>query len=435
MGRAIPAINPFFASKSYDLLDICGDGEANIGDTILYSIQISNPGLVPINGFFTTKDTLVSQLTYVLSSTQRTYNGSTTAVGDIVFLGSSPFVFDEYGLLQYLTLNPGTNCTYTFKAVINAIPAGGSMLNRAYVTRSGVRLPASVKVPVVTYIPVNPVITTQPANGSICIGSSRVFSVVASGGLPPLTYQWQYNNSGTWANVTDATPTGTTYTGGTTTSLTVSGNPNALTSSYRVVVSSSPNFGCGGLVSATATLTVNAFPTATISGATVTCNGGTTTVTAAGGGTYLWSSSETSAAITKAAGTYTVTVTLNGCTSTASVTISNANTTANFTQTSQTCVGATAQNNGKITLVGYNSATHFGVSTLNAATYDGPAFASATAIVGNPDVKTSIPNTGGYYIVRIFNGSSSCYIDQAVVVAAVLCICPPNCSPTGVIKN
>jgi SdrD B-like domain len=97
-----------------------------------------------------------------------------------------------------------------------------------------------------------------------------------------------------------------------------------------------------------------------------------------------------------------------------------------LTQTAPTCTGATANNNGKITLSAFTNGTHYGISTLGAATYDGATYATATAITGTPDVKTAIPNTGGAYIVRIFNGSNTCYIDQTVTVAAVTCTSPPS---------
>ncbi|MFN8303096.1 MAG: hypothetical protein U0U46_11425 [Saprospiraceae bacterium] len=53
-----------------------------------------------------------------------------------------------------------------------------------------------------------------------------------------------------------------------------------------------------------------------------------------------------------------------------------------FTQTAPTCNGATPNNNGTISLATVTNGTHYGVSTLNAGTYDGPAFAMAAAIPG-----------------------------------------------------
>jgi hypothetical protein len=49
-----------------------------------------------------------------------------------------------------------------------------------------------------------PVIATQPANQAVCVGQTAIFSVVATGPCPPLSYKWQFstNNGGTWNDVT-----------------------------------------------------------------------------------------------------------------------------------------------------------------------------------------------------------------------------------------
>lgn len=108
----------------------------------------------------------------------------------------------------------------------------------------------------------------------------------------------------------------------------------------------------------------------------------------------------------------------------------------NFTQTAATCTGSTPNNNGTITLTAATNGTHFGVSTLNAGSYNGPAFAGATAISLPQLIKNNIPNTGGTYIVRIFNGADNCYVDQTVTVNPVNCNCAPiPCGTTTVIKN
>ena len=97
-----------------------------------------------------------------------------------------------------------------------------------------------------------------------------------------------------------------------------------------------------------------------------------------------------------------------------------------FAQDAPDCAGSTAQNNGSISLSAVTNGTHYGVSTLNASSYNGPAFASATAIPGTLPavIQSSIPNTGGSYIVRIFNGAADCFADVPVTVAAVTCTAP-----------
>ena len=103
--------------------------------------------------------------------------------------------------------------------------------------------------------------------------------------------------------------------------------------------------------------------------------------------------------------------------------------TATLTAAPATCSGPIAQNDGSVTLTAVTNATHFGVSNLNAGTYDGPTtIASATAITLPQTVQSNIPNTGGSYIVRIFNGSDDCFVDKTVTVAANPC---PNCTLTA----
>ncbi|GAB4047797.1 hypothetical protein [Spirosoma litoris] len=64
---------------------------------------------------------------------------------------------------------------------------------------------------------------------------------------------------------------------------------------------------------ATKTVTSVPLPTATIVSNATVCPGQSTTMTASGGDNYLWSTGATTSAITAPAGSYTVTVTTNGC--------------------------------------------------------------------------------------------------------------------------
>ncbi|GAB3510321.1 hypothetical protein GCM10027341_48610 [Spirosoma knui] len=60
---------------------------------------------------------------------------------------------------------------------------------------------------------------------------------------------------------------------------------------------------------------------ATISGNLTVCTGQSTTLTASGGTTYLWNTGDNTEAISATAGTYSVTVTSNGCSATAIATV------------------------------------------------------------------------------------------------------------------
>jgi hypothetical protein len=122
------------------------------------------------------------------------------------------------------------------------------------------------------------------------------------------------------------------------------------TTTYTVTITG--HNGCTNVGSRT--YTVKPLPTATISGVNAVCAGTSTTLTASGGGTYKWNTLHTTASIAvtpNATTTYTVTVTLNGCSATTSKTL----TTNGVAPSSMTIVGLANQyykNDAAITLVG-----------------------------------------------------------------------------------
>jgi hypothetical protein len=100
-----------------------------------------------------------------------------------------------------------------------------------------------------------PSITGQPASQTINVGGTASFTVTASGAAP-LAYQWQQFISGSWTNLTN----GGRIAGATSPTLTISNVATGDAGQYRVTVSNS----FGTATSNAATLTVNQFPTATI---------------------------------------------------------------------------------------------------------------------------------------------------------------------------
>lgn len=128
-----------------------------------------------------------------------------------------------------------------------------------------------------------------------------------------------------------------------------------------------------------------------------------------------------------ASGVYNFIYTIAGCPSDMmSVTIKDLPT-ATFTTTPSTCSATVPNDDGMITLATQTDATHFGVSTIDAGSYDGPiSTAGATAITGLPVVQENIPITGGTYIVRVFNGTDECFIDVPVNVASATCCETPT---------
>ena len=104
----------------------------------------------------------------------------------------------------------------------------------------------------------------------------------------------------------------------------------------------------------------------------------------------------------------------------------------------QTAASCNALNNpnydGTITISSATNANKFGISSLNASSYNGADYSSATAIGSFPiNAKTYVPNTGGTYILRVYGSDASCYVDQTVTVAEVLCggQCPNTIFPIG----
>ena len=123
---------------------------------------------------------------------------------------------------------------------------------------------APTVVPVTVVNPVSAVV--NPANTSACVGNNATFTASASGG--PLTYQWQQSTDGglTWTNISGATAS----------TLTVSNVTQSMSGyRYRAVISALPC--AGSSTTASATLTVNALPTVTISSSDLLIVPGVTT--------------------------------------------------------------------------------------------------------------------------------------------------------------
>ncbi len=141
-----------------------------------------------------------------------------------------------------------------------------------------------------------PIVTITPTNPTICHGQTITLTASGSNGSGPVT-SWSWNTGQTSASI-QVSPTNTT--------------------TYSVVGS------VGSCPSQTVyvTVTVNPIPSASITGNTTICQGQSTTLTATGGVTYLWSngvSGPTNIVNPSSNTTYTVTVTNSfNCTSTAS---------------------------------------------------------------------------------------------------------------------
>ncbi len=140
------------------------------------------------------------------------------------------------------------NTTATMSIAFGAIGTLSRSI-RVVVSDGGVCSAPSSTVDIV--INTQPTITTQPTSTVVCAGVSTSFSIVSGGS--PITYQWQENNGGGFADITAAP-----YTTYTTNVLNITATPASLNGyTYRCIVTSPA---CGTFTSSVGTLTVNAIP-------------------------------------------------------------------------------------------------------------------------------------------------------------------------------
>ncbi|KXK39636.1 MAG: PKD domain-containing protein [Bacteroidetes bacterium OLB9] len=191
--------------------------------------------------------------------------------------GGVSYVWSTGETTSSIDVSPVVNTTYT----VTATDANGcSNTASATVIVNGLSINASIT-----------------GDDEICLGESTVLTAELSGGTP-LSYLWN--------------------TGETTASITV--NPS-VTSTFSVTITDIN--GCEGRASIT--VTVHPLPDITIVGDDEICIGTSTTLTASGGVSYLWSTGDSTPEITVSptnTTTYTVTVTTDfGCTASASITV------------------------------------------------------------------------------------------------------------------
>src|SRR5450759_3035240 len=195
---------------------------------------------------------------------------------------------------------------FTSSAQNPSIPNANTSMAGTY--KVTVTAATGCKVTTTTNVIVNSLpIAIAGSNSPVCEGN--IINLTSSGGTG---YSWSGPNGFTSSVQNPSIPIA---------------NP-AMSGAYKVTVTAAT--GCTN--TNTTSIIVNALPTASI---TITdnseienndgiiCNGATATLTASGGTSYIWSSGETTSAITKGtAGTYIVTVTnAKGCTDTATATV------------------------------------------------------------------------------------------------------------------
>jgi hypothetical protein len=149
--------------------------------------------------------------------------------------------------------------------------------------------------------------------------------------------------------------------------------------------------------------TFTVYAAACINGISYTCNANTTALTATGGGSYAWSSGETTATIYKNVGTYTVTVTNGTNMSTVSITVTNTTVNASISSSASmlTCntTSANLTASGGGTYLWNTGATAATISIATAGTYTitvtNNACTSTASIVISSNTSPPMPSIAG----------------------------------------
>jgi hypothetical protein len=349
------------------------------------------------------------------SNSQNTSVGYTNNIGQ-----TSADVFYSFSLAQTTTVNIST-CGSAFDTYLHVLNGAGTIINsnddggplcaglqaslqlqlaagnyfivvEGFGTATG-----TYTLNVAPYLPATPTTIAATPN-PVCPGNAVTLSATGSLGTGA-TFGWFTGGCGTTAIGTGA-------------SITV--NPNVATTYF---VRAQNNCSSSACLSTTVNIgTV----TASISGNTTICQGASTTLTASGGGTYLWSTGANTASISAStAGTYTVTATNNGCTGSASVSVTvnslpspGINGTLTFCPGSNTTLTATGggtyvwSTGANTAAINVNAAGTYRVTVTGANTCTASAAAAVTALVAPtagisgtlsfcPGNSTALTATGG----------------------------------------
>ncbi|NVO04059.1 MAG: gliding motility-associated C-terminal domain-containing protein, partial [Bacteroidetes bacterium] len=250
---------------------------ANGGTTYLWNTGAStNPILVSPS----------SSTTYTVVGTTNGCSGtaiSTVTVNPIPTITvNSPTICPSTSAI--LTANGGSTYSWSNGSTLN--PTSVSPVSTTSYTVTGTALGCTSTA--ISTVTVSPNLNITVNNPTICAGSNA--TLTALGGT---TYEW---SNGSSTNPISVSPVSTT--------------------SYTVTGTTS---GCTGTT--ITTVTVTPLPVASITGDQLICAGASSTLTATGGTSYLWSNSASTQSITvypTSSNNYSVTVTNNGCSSTAS---------------------------------------------------------------------------------------------------------------------
>ena len=291
-----------------------------------------------------------------------------------------------------LTFCQGGSVTLTSSALAGNLWSTGATTRTIVATTSGSysvmyniggcdSAPSAPVTVTVNPLPATPTITASGAT-TLCTGGNVVLTSSSATG-------------NTWSN------------GATTPSITVSAS-----GTYTVRVN---NGSCTSAPSAATTVTVNTIPsrpTVTVTGTTTFCEGGSVILTSSAATGNLWSNGETTQAITvTTSGVYTVTTTVNGCTSNASIARTITVTPAPATPTITASGATTFCTGGNVVLT--SSAATGNVWSTGATT------------------QSITVSTGGTYTVTVTSGGCTSAASAGTIVSVTPSLATPTITAGG----
>jgi len=353
------------------------------GTTIIWYDAIAGGNMIGTGATYGTPVLAAGTYTYYVGTCPGTYRlPVVVTVSNTAALAVSPNTTICTGGNATLTATGGSNYAWSTGATTATIYVSPTATTTYVVTAASSCGPGTASVVVTVNSSLTPTIS---GNTTICTGGST--TLTASGGTnyswstgataaaivvsPAATTTYSVNvtsgscSAGTSATVNVASgitaaisSTNTTVCPGSPATLTASGGNNyswsttettasivvspSVTTTYSVLVSSG---NCTDAASITVTVSNNGI-IANISGPTNICAGGSATLTALGGSNYVWSTAQTTAAITVtpvSSTTYSVIVSAGTCTATASMTINvGSNITASIAGSTTICGGSSS---------------------------------------------------------------------------------------------
>ncbi len=163
----VPFPQPSLLKIAKLVVDVNGNGQVDTGDTIQYTIRVSNEGVVDLDNTIVI-DSLPSSLTYVPGSTKV----NAVAVTDNL-VPATAFPVDESGYALD-SIPPGAYSEVIFRATVNpgattiTNVVGTSVGGQSFTTSATTTVPSSVTPPTVTFTDSGgTTVSTYPANGGI----------------------------------------------------------------------------------------------------------------------------------------------------------------------------------------------------------------------------------------------------------------------------